>query len=260
MQAVPAFADQKPVGMPPLNLRVTTEDLPFRVVIVRTEEQLRAACKVRSEAYGRHIPEFKEQFAEPDELDRKEGTLVFLAEDYYFYLPGKFQSAVEFLRSNPDASFVSLYDHPDNYVVPFQQSLPRAKARTSGGITWHARAATTHSFLARKATLQKCRQVFRATFWGSYKFWGSDTDTAHWLALTKTGIFSLPMFLKSLVKYRYWAACMVLAWIFRWRQILFGERYTLWTPSPSIATHMSAGLEAPGIDWQKEFVQCLSKV
>ncbi len=81
MQAVPAFADQKPVGMPPLNLRVTNEDLPFRVVIVRTEEQLRAACKVRSEAYGRHIPEFKEQFAEPDELDRQEGTLVFLAED-----------------------------------------------------------------------------------------------------------------------------------------------------------------------------------
>jgi len=189
-----------------------------------------------------------------------DADLVFLAEDDYFYLPGKFQSAVEFLRSNPDASFVSLYDHPDNYVVPFQQFLPPAKARTSGGITWYERAATTHSFLARKATLQKCRQVFRATFWGSYKFWGSDTDTAHWLALTKTGIFSLPMFLKSLVKYRYWAACMVLAWIFRWRQILFGERYTLWTPSPSIATHMSAGLEAPGIDWQKEFVQCLSKV
>jgi hypothetical protein len=81
MQAVSAFADQKPVGMPPLNLRVTCEDLPFRVVIVRTEEQLRAACEVRSEAYGRHIPSFKEQFAEPDELDRQQGTLVFLAED-----------------------------------------------------------------------------------------------------------------------------------------------------------------------------------
>ena len=186
-----------------------------------------------------------------------DAELVFAAEDDYFYLPGKFQSAVEFLRGNPDTSFISLYDHPDNYVIPFQQFLPPAKAQKSGGLYWYSRAATTHTFLTRKATLQKCRKVFRAFFWGSDTVWGSDTDTAHWLALTKTKIFNLPMFLKSLVMYRYWAACMVLAWIFRWRQILFGERYTLWTPSPSIATHMIAGLEAPGVDWRKEFDRCL---
>jgi len=62
-----------------------------------------------------------------------------------------------------------------------------------------------------------------------------------------------------LVKYRYWAA----AWF--WRGFFGGGRF-IWgalyfvDASPSIATHMSAGLEAPGIDWQKEFVQCLSKV
>ena len=189
-----------------------------------------------------------------------DAELVFASEDDYFYRPDGFQTAVEFLRSSPDTSFVSLYDHPDHYVIPFQQTLPPAKAQKSGGLFWHARGAATHTFLTRKATLQKCQHVFRATFWGSYKFWGSDTDTAHWLALTKTGIFSLPMFLKSLVKYRYWAACMFLAWIFRWRQILFGERYTLWSPSPSIATHMIAGQEAPGVDWRKEFDRCLRTV
>lgn len=81
MQVVPALTGNAPVGMPPLTLRVTTEDLPFRITIVRTEEQLRAACSVRSEAYGRHVEQFKQQFAEPDELDRQQGTLVFLAED-----------------------------------------------------------------------------------------------------------------------------------------------------------------------------------
>ncbi|MGA2279489.1 MAG: hypothetical protein ABSG80_04215 [Verrucomicrobiota bacterium] len=189
-----------------------------------------------------------------------DAELVFLAEDDYFYLPDKFQSAVEFLRSSPDTSFISPYDHPDNYVIPFQQSLPPAAARKCGGLSWYARATTTHTFLTRKTTLQKCQKLFRASFFGGYKIWGSQTDTMHWLALTKTKIFNLPLFLKSLVKYHYWAACMVLAWIFRWRQILFGERYTLWIPSPSIATHMTAGLEAPGVDWQKEFGQCLSKV
>jgi hypothetical protein len=188
-----------------------------------------------------------------------DAELVFLAEDDYFYLPGKFQSAVEFLRSNPDAGFVSLYDHPDHYVIPFQQPLPSAKARTSGGLSWHSRATTTHTFLTRKATLQECRGVFRASYWAGYKVWGSDTDTAHWLALTKTRVFNLPMFVKSLARHRYWAACVFLAWFFRWRQILFGRRYSLWTPSPSIATHMIAGQEAPGVDWQKEFGRRLSQ-
>jgi len=90
-------------------------------------------------------------------------------------------------------------------------------------------------------------------FLGKHKLWGSDTDTAHWLALTKTGIFNLPMFLRSLFAYRYWAACVFLAWFFRWRQVLFGRRYTLWVPRPSVATHMIAGDEAPGVDWRKEF-------
>jgi hypothetical protein len=67
------------------------------------------------------------------------------------------------------------------------------------------------------------------------------------------------MFVKSLARHRYWAACVFLAWFFRWRQILFGRRYSLWTPSPSIATHMIAGQEAPGVDWQKEFGRRLSQ-
>jgi hypothetical protein len=191
--------------------------------------------------------------------EQTDAEFVFVAEDDYFYRPGAFQSAVNFLRNNPDTSFVSVYDHPDNYVIPLQKSLPLAKAQISRSLAWHTRAATTHTFLTRKATLQKCQHAFRAVFFGGYKFWGSDTDTAHWLALTKTGVFSLPMFLKCLIKHRYWAACMFLAWFFRWRQILFGKRYALWTPSPSIATHMIAGDEAPGVDWRKEFERGLAK-
>lgn len=56
------------------------------------------------------------------------------------------------------------------------------------------------------------------------------------------------------------AGSILLAWYYCWRQILFGNKYTLWVPHPSIATHMVAGMEAPGVDWQKEFDQRLSKV
>jgi hypothetical protein len=40
-----------------------------------------------------------------------------------------------------------------------------------------------------------------------------------------------------------------------WRQILFGKRYTLWIPVPSLATHMVSGLLAPYVDWEQEFRQ-----
>lgn len=192
--------------------------------------------------------------------EQTDADLVFVAEDDYFYRPGTFPAAVEFLRRQPATAFVSLYDHPDNYIIPFQKSLPPEPAQTGGGLEWHARATTTHSFLTRKATLAGCRPVFRAVFWGRHKLWGSDTDTAHWLALTKTGIFNPLMFVKSLFKYRYWAACVFLAWVFRCRQILFGPRYTLWVPSPSVSTHMIAGDEAPGVDWPKEFERGLAEV
>ncbi|HXE41689.1 MAG TPA: hypothetical protein VN516_01600, partial [Candidatus Baltobacteraceae bacterium] len=65
-------------------------------------------------------------------------------------------------------------------------------------------------------------------------------------------------FVKWSVTKRYWAGSIFLAWYYCWKQILFGRRFTLWTPCPSIATHMVAGLEAPGIDWQKEFQKQLA--
>ena len=82
---------------------------------------------------------------------------------------------------------------------------------------------------------------------------GHSPDLAMWMALTKKRVFNPVKFARWSVSHRYWAASIFLAWFYCWRQILFGRRYSLWTPSPSISTHMVAGLEAPGIDWQKEF-------
>jgi hypothetical protein len=189
--------------------------------------------------------------------EQTDADYVFLAEDDYFYLPGTLESALEFLRSEPEESFVSLYDIPDNYTDPYQLSSD-AEARIRGDHAWHPRAATTHTFLTRRTTLQQCRDVFSAVYWFGKKVWGSDTDTAHWLALTKRKFLNPAVFVQSLFKYRYWAACVFLAFFFRTRQVLFGKRYTLWIPQPSMSTHMIAGDEAPGVNWQQEFQRCLS--
>ena len=46
-------------------------------------------------------------------VEQTDAEIVYFAEDDYFYLPGQFQQAVNFLKQNPDADFATPYDHPD---------------------------------------------------------------------------------------------------------------------------------------------------
>jgi hypothetical protein len=78
-------------------------------------------------------------------------------------------------------------------------------------------------------------------------------DLAKWMALTKRRVFNPIAFARWAVTCRFWTGSILLAWYYCWRQILFGKKYTLWIPHPSIATHMVAGMEASGVDWKKEF-------
>lgn len=54
--------------------------LSFRVRIVRTEEHLSKAVRIRAESYGRHHPEVAELLQAPEEADRAPFALVLLAE------------------------------------------------------------------------------------------------------------------------------------------------------------------------------------
>lgn len=54
--------------------------LPFRIRIVRNEEQLSKAVHIRAEAYERHWPNLYLQLQTPEEQDRNPNSLIFLAE------------------------------------------------------------------------------------------------------------------------------------------------------------------------------------
>ena len=58
----------------------TSEVLPFRVRIVRNEEQLSKAVHIRAEAYERHWPNLFHQLQAPEAQDRNPNSLIFLAE------------------------------------------------------------------------------------------------------------------------------------------------------------------------------------
>jgi len=177
-------------------------------------------------------------------MEQTDAEIVYWAEDDYFYLPGQFQLAVNFLRQNPEADFVSPYDHPDLHTTDLHRlHSPR---REFGGKVWQSVVSSTHTMLATRAALVESRRVF-LTFHGKVNY-----DLAMWMALTKRRVFNPIKFLQWLVNHKFWSASIFLAWCFFWRQILFGRRYTLWIPQPAIATHMIATLTAPGIDWLRE--------
>jgi hypothetical protein len=184
-------------------------------------------------------------------MEQADAEIVYLAEDDYFYLPNQFPLAVNFLKQNPDAHFVSPYDHPDIYTTELH-NLPR-ETRAAEGKDWNSCFSTTHTFLTNRRTLQECRGVFLASY-GRVS-----PDLSKWMALTKRRVFNPTAFARWAVTCPFWAGSIFYAWRYCWRQILFGNRYTLWVPHPSIATHMVAGMEAPGIDWQKEFDRHPSK-
>jgi len=56
------------------------EELPIRVRVVRTENQLQKAIKVRADAYGRHTPAFADSLRSVEDDDKSSGSLVFLCE------------------------------------------------------------------------------------------------------------------------------------------------------------------------------------
>ncbi|HTX20386.1 MAG TPA: hypothetical protein VMD27_00795 [Candidatus Aquilonibacter sp.] len=180
-------------------------------------------------------------------MEQTDAEIVYLAEDDYFYLPDQFPLAVNFLKQTPTADFVSPYDHPDIYTTELH-NLPH-ETKMFLGKEWNSCISTTHTFLTTRATLIQSRSVFLASY-GRIS-----PDLAKWMALTKGCVFNPFRFISWLVSHRFWAASVFFAWYFCWRQILFGRKYSLWIPHPSIANHMAAGMEAPGIDWRKEFDQ-----
>jgi hypothetical protein len=176
--------------------------------------------------------------------NQDDAEFVYLAEDDHVYLPGRFHLMLDLIRNNADVDFCTPYDHPDYYNHSFHLHPMRIKVEQ--GQVWKTQNGTVCSFMTRRSTLQETRSTLMS-------YARKNSDAGMWLSLTKQHVLN-PYDLLSqpfIFPFRGWSlAC---AWYFNWRQILFGKRYTLWTPVPSLATHMVAGLLAPHVDWEKEF-------
>jgi hypothetical protein len=166
---------------------------------------------------------------------------VYFAEDDYFYFPGALEKMVAFMRDNPDADFVTPYDHPDSYITYAKHE--RHLLKLYGDRYWRTAGSTCLTFLTSHKTLLATSRIFRT-------FARDNRDCSIWMVLAqKFGLANLRVHFHDRFRMESW----VYAWWWGLRQILFSRKYRLWGPMPTLATHMDSTGLAPLIDWQSVF-------
>jgi hypothetical protein len=173
-------------------------------------------------------------------LGQEDSDLVYFAEDDYVYLPNKFPCMVEFLQAYNDVDFISPYDHLDCYTLEIHRH--RKWVRVHAGHHWRTAASTCLTFLTRKQTLRRNERTLRTYSRRNY-------DCSLWLSLTKYSLFDPFQIFRFTYQQPWLAKIVAKAWLYGWRQILFGERMKLWVPVPGIATHLDSHALSPTIDW-----------
>jgi hypothetical protein len=177
--------------------------------------------------------------------EQNHADLVYFAEDDYFYFKDALPEMVHFLRNNDDVDFVTCYDHPDYYTNGLHENCHLLKV--SDHLHWRTANSTCCTFLTTKRNLIKTSKVLR--------MYAKLSDQAMWLCLTKKNVFKILYILKSYFTNRWSFIFYLRIWKYGWRQIMFGVKWKLWAPIPSLGTHMNADYLPPTIEWNRIFDQ-----
>jgi hypothetical protein len=173
-------------------------------------------------------------------LEQSDAEAVYFAEDDYFYLPNAIVETLEFLNSSPDVDFVSAYDHPDYYNRALHRH--RNVVRASAGRHWRTANSTCLTFLTRRETLRRTQHVLRSYARGNLDF-------TMWLGLTRR----LPRPRRAIAKFLIGDGLVTRRFLKSQLPGLLNltrSACQLWTPMPSLATHLESTCLAPGVDWQ----------
>ncbi len=180
-------------------------------------------------------------------LDAQEfSDVVFFAEDDYYYRPGQFREMVDLLRNNRDIDFISPYDHPDDYLYPIRFSCKPLAFFSKR--YWKRTGSTCLTFLTKKETLAGTKDILLTYSRGN-------CDAGVWFSLTKYHVLNPLSVIEFILNAPRFVKFILLSWRYNWRQILFGKKYRLWVPIPSIGTHMESSHLAPGFREELEKMQ-----
>ncbi len=172
-----------------------------------------------------------------------ESDYVYFAEDDYFYFPNALEKIIAFMRDNPDVDFIAPYDHPDSYMT--SSRFERHLVKPFGDRYWRTASSTCLTFLTSRKNLNCTKAIFRTYCQGNM-------DCPIWLALTqKHELMDPRVHWRDLFRLKTW----VKTWRWGYRALVFGRRYQLWIPMPSLATHLESSCLSPLIDWKTVFRQ-----
>ena len=170
-------------------------------------------------------------------LAQNDSEMVYFAEDDYFYLENGFLEMLELIKRK-GVDFVTPYDHPDYYQNKSDPKKPNYLTNLHSYKSeiifekrhWRTVSSACCTFLTTKSTLLKTSQYFN--------LYSKLSDYGMWLTLTR------------LRRTHYNKLMTFKMYTFALRQLFVGKSFKLWSPIPSIATHMAKLYLAPGIDWQ----------
>lgn len=168
-------------------------------------------------------------------LEQNYSEVIYFAEDDYFYMPDQFEEMINFFKENNDVDFVSPYDHLDYYTLELHNHPSYIKATDKRH--WRTASSTCLTFLTDKSTLKDTKNVFETYTRGNL-------DSILWLSLTKYNPLRRLNFIRCLKK-RQFPVIIMGSWRYSARQILFGRKWKLWTPMPTIAIHMESNFLPP---------------
>jgi hypothetical protein len=175
-------------------------------------------------------------------LQQTYSELIYFAEDDYFYFPGQFPSMIRLMQAQTDVGFATPYDHLNYYNMAMHR-YPTRKI-TFEEREWRTVASTCLTFLTSKSVLRETQRVFE-----SYGRTAGNTDAGLWFSLTKFEIRNPLKLLKAVPDRPLLLSVAANAWYFCWRQLIFGTKWNLWAPAPTIATHLDRRYLPPGYDW-----------
>jgi hypothetical protein len=143
--------------------------------------------------------------------------LAYLVEDDYLHLPDSLAALTQAAAGVPEASYFTLYDHPDHAIERAALTAADPGVFVVGDRVWRVVPSTTMTFAARPGAL-------RADRWVHWLGTVPHTPRDHqiWLTAQRAG----------------------------WRRIVPSRgRRGLVATTPALATHLEDGMLAPGVDW-----------
>ena len=179
-------------------------------------------------------------------IDQKYSDTVYVAEDDYIFLPNALKEAVHFINSSNERDsidFLTIYDSLDFYNMKFHDYKSTIKCYKNRH--WRSISSTTLSFMTKRDTLKNTKNAF-----DSYSR-KKNFDSSLWMSLTKINLFQFSSIFRFIKNNDRDFVRIAKAWIYCWKQIIFGKKYSLWSPVPSLGTHLDNQGISPIIDWKK---------